>query len=93
MILLVFLVSIAAGAFSSLWIPHMLDVSIATGQQLPPLLFMGRTFIIGFFTSCIAISAFLLCLIFLMLYDKACKVSHEDDLAKKKKGTPRTRRY
>jgi len=44
---------------------------------------MGKTFVIGFFSSCIAISAFLFCLIALVCYDKACKVNVEDELKKK----------
>jgi hypothetical protein len=84
MILLLFIVSIAAGAFSSLYIGHMIDVSIETGRQLPPLLFMGRTFLVGFFSSCIAITAFLLCLIILMAYNKAVEINYEDKLKEKK---------
>jgi fumarate reductase subunit D len=93
MILLLFVVAIAAGAFSSLWIAHVLDQAWATGINLPPLLFMGRTFLIGFFSSCIAISAFLLCLIVLILYNAAHRIEIEDGMKKGKRGHARTRKY
>ena len=92
MILLLFIAAIAAGAFSSLWIAHMIDVSIETGKQLPPFLFMGRTFVIGFFSSCIAIAAFLLLLIFMVLFEKSA-IAQKEDEAKDKRGHARTRRY
>lgn len=84
MLLLLFMVSIAAGALSSLWIAYHFDLAVRTGVNLPPFLFMGRTFIIGFFSSCIAISTFLVCIIALIAYDKASKINAEDGIDKKK---------
>jgi len=92
MILLLFVISIASGAFSSLYIAPAMDLAIKTGVHLP-WIFFNRDFMVAFFCSSIAITAFLFCLIVLILYNAAYKIEVEDSLKEQKKGHPRTRRY
>lgn len=89
LILILFALSVATGAFSSLWLSHQFDIAISTGRQLPPFLFMGKTFIVGLFTSMVTLGSFLLYLLAALLYGRAVQAEKEDE----KKGHARTRRF
>jgi fumarate reductase subunit D len=91
MILLIFFISIASGAFSSLYIAPAMDLSIKTGIHLPWMI-INRDFMVAFFCSCMAIASFLLGLIVLILYNAAHRIEIEDE-KEKKRGHARTRRY
>lgn len=81
--LLMFIASIAAGAFSSLWLGYELNQSLLTGIHLPPFLSLGRDFVIGFFSSCIAIGTYIVFIISTIFYTKSTKIDEEDEAKEK----------
>lgn len=91
MLLMILLVCLMAGSFSSIYIGSQLDVMIEAGDPMP-WFFISKDFIVGAFASVSTIMALMLCAIGLALYNTSLRITDEDK-RKEKHGHARNRKY